>query len=116
MRNIASPRLVNHSNLIILYVYLSALSGIFRQHAWIAYGPELFDDCGIDLVYFSAQPSVQAKFFCEIDYGKKTFPREWYKQNPTLEAVTEWKQLKEMQRVPMVWIRIVEKIDTNSLS
>ena len=84
--------------------------------AGVAIFVELFEDCGIDLVYFSAQPSVQAKFFCEIDYGKKTFPREWYRQNPTLEAVTEWKQLKEMQRVPMVWIRIVEKIDTNSLS
>ena len=87
--------------------------GLFKQHAWIAYGPDFFNDIGLDLVLISTQPSLNAKFWSEMDFGLRPFPENWFVVDPHLSEESSWQPWHTHVQNPLVWISL--RVDESGL-
>ena len=88
-------------------------NGLFKQHAWIAYGPDLFNQVGLDLVIVSTQPGLTTKFWSEMDYGDRPFPNNWFVVDPKLPAQDKWEPWYNQVENPLVWISL--RVDESGL-
>ena len=88
-------------------------NALFKQHAWIAYGADFYNEIGVDLVILSTQPGLQTKFWSEMDFGKRPFPYNWYMVDPDLPHKNDWLPWFEHVQMPLVWISL--RVDESGL-
>ena len=88
-------------------------NGLFKQHAWVGYGPDFFNQIGLDLVIISTQPGLLTKYWSEMDYGHRLFPENWFVVDPDLPDQKEWLPWFKHVENPLIWLSL--RVDESGL-